>query len=84
LFGDVNALPSCWFEASANSDMRLIYPHQLRVVQEGPMAVEVVAHYFQGTHYLIESRCKDISIFFIHHEALANGLELNLALCNGA
>jgi ABC-type branched-subunit amino acid transport system ATPase component len=84
MFGDVNTLPSCWFEESANSDLRLIYPHQLRLAQEGPIAIEVVAHYFQGTHYLIESRCKDISIFFIHHEALANGLELNLALCNGA
>jgi ABC-type sulfate/molybdate transport systems ATPase subunit len=84
LFGEVNALPSNWFESTANSEIRLIYPHQLVVDPSGPFAVEVVAHYFQGTHYLIESRCKDISIFFVHTAALTNGLQLNLALRNGA
>ena len=84
LFGEVNALPSNWFEASANSELRLIYPHQLRVEQDGPIAVEVVAHYFQGTHFLIESRCGDWVVFFKHSESLTSGLQFNLALCNGA
>ena len=84
LFGEVNALPSSWFESADNTELRLIYPHQLRVEQDGPIAVEVMAHYFQGTHYLIESRCNEINVFFTHTEALANGLQLNLTLCNGA
>ena len=84
LFGDVNAIPCNWFEKSANTDLRLIYPHQLYVDPAGPLAVEVVNTFFQGTHFLIESRCGDLAIFFTHPEVLANGLQLNLALCNGA
>jgi len=84
LFGDVNAIPSHWIEASAKTDLCLIYPHQLYIDPAGPLAVEVVNTFFQGTHFLIESRCGDLAIFFTHPEALANGLQLNLALCNGA
>ena len=83
LFGDVNAIPCNWFKKSANTDLRLIYPHQLYVDPAGPLAVEVVNTFFQGTHFLIESRCGDLAISFTHPEALANGLQLNLALCNG-
>jgi ABC-type sulfate/molybdate transport systems ATPase subunit len=84
LFGDVNALPSSWFEATDNLDLRLIYPHQLLVDSSGPIAVEVEAYYFQGTHYLIESRCKDFTIFFKHSTALDHGLQLNLVFRNEA
>ena len=84
LFGDVNAIPSHWFEAAAITDIRLIYPHQLCIDPAGPLAVEVVNTFFQGTHFLIESRCGDLAIFFTHPEALANGLQLNLALRNRA
>jgi len=83
LFGDVNAIPSHWFEAAVKTDIRLIYPHQLCIDPAGPLAVVVVNAFFQGTHFLIESRCGDLAIFFTHPEALANGLQLNLALRNG-
>ncbi|MBU3680750.1 MAG: ATP-binding cassette domain-containing protein [Flavobacterium sp.] len=83
LFGEVNAIPSHWLEAEAKTDIRLIYPHQLCIDQAGPLAVEVVNAFFQGTHFLIESRCGDLAIFFTHPDVLANGLQLNLALCNG-
>jgi ABC-type sulfate/molybdate transport systems ATPase subunit len=83
LFGDVNAIPSHWFDAAAKTDIRLIYPHQLCIDPAGSLAVEVVNAFFQGTHFLIESRCGDLAIFFTHPEALTNGLQLNLALRNG-
>ncbi len=84
LFGEVNALPRNWFEDSKNDNLQLIYPHQLRVDPFGPLAVEVVHAFFQGTHFLIESRSGDWVVFFKHSESLTSGLQLNLALCNGA
>jgi ABC-type dipeptide/oligopeptide/nickel transport system ATPase component len=80
LFGEVNALPENWFDTRGSSNMKLIYPHQLAVVTSGQIQAEVVGHYYQGTHYLIESRCQEQRLFFMHPHAIAIGVQVELAL----
>ncbi|WP_299681686.1 ABC transporter ATP-binding protein [uncultured Dokdonia sp.] len=65
LFGEVNELPTHWFDPSATdlSKTSLIYPHQLMEANSG-LEVIVQQCYFKGGYYLIESIHKDTTIFF--------------------
>ena len=56
LFGEVNELKLSHFIDSEEADQTLLlYPHQLKVVEEGKMKVIVKQCYFKGSHYLIKA-----------------------------
>lgn len=57
LFGDVN-------EISIKGKTKFIYPNQLRVVQKSNLKVKTQKSYFRGSHYLIESKSENSTIFF--------------------
>ncbi len=63
LFGDVNEIPSHYFN-DKNDDCILLFPHQLKVVENSKLKVTVFKTYFKGNHYLIESTYKNGTIFF--------------------
>lgn len=84
LFGEVNALPAKWFKNTDTASTRLVYAHQLAVVEKGKINAEVVASYFQGTHYLVESNCQNHPVFFEHPTPLAKGISVELDLCTTA
>ena len=71
LFGDVN-------EIEINGELKFIYPHQLKVVPNSDFEVEVLNSYFRGSHYLIEVKYINQSVFFENEFDLEIGLKLNL------
>jgi len=57
LFGDVN-------EINIDGVIKFIYPHQIKVVEDSDIKVEVLNSYFRGSHYLIEAKCNNEVLFF--------------------
>jgi len=59
LFGDVN-------EINIDGITKFIYPHQINVVKNLDIKVEVLNSYFRGSHYLIEAKLDNNVLFFEH------------------
>lgn len=57
LFGDVN-------EITINDKNKFVYPNQLRVVQKSNLKVKIQNSFYRGSHYLIESKSENSTIFF--------------------
>ncbi len=66
LFGDVN-------EIEINGELKFVYPHQLKVVLNSDLKVEIVNFYFRGSHYLIEAKYGNRVLFFENDTILENG-----------
>ncbi|MQP24821.1 ATP-binding cassette domain-containing protein [Flavobacterium sp. LMO8] len=66
LFGDVN-------EIKINGELKFVYPYQLKVSINSDIKVEVVNSYFRGSHYLIEAKFGNQTLFFENDMILANG-----------
>jgi ABC-type Fe3+/spermidine/putrescine transport system ATPase subunit len=66
LFGEVNELKLSHLVAVEEGDDEriLLYPHQLKVVDNGLMGVIVKQSYFKGSHYLIKAVFDRKAIFF--------------------
>lgn len=47
-----------------------LYAHQLKIVTESNIKVQVIKSYFKGTHYLIEARYNERLVYFNHKEAI--------------
>ena len=82
LFGEVNELKlSQLIELESDDDkILLLYPHQLKVVDNGMMQVVVKQCYFKGSHYLIKAAFERRAIFFEHDSELELNLEVTLML----
>mgnify|MGYP003407602116 FL=1 len=59
LFDDVNELETL-------SGIELVYPHQLKVVLNSDLKVQVKKSYYRGNYFLIESYQNENQIFFLH------------------
>jgi ABC-type sulfate/molybdate transport systems ATPase subunit len=57
LFGDVN-------EFVFNGKRYLVYPHQLKVTKKSDLMAQVQGSYFRGSHYLIEAKFEQQTLFF--------------------
>ncbi len=67
LFGDVN-------EIELDGKVHYVYPHQLRVVAQSPLAVTVKQVYYRGSHYLVEGVYEGGVLFFESAETLQEGV----------
>ena len=65
LFGDVN-------EIKINGELKFVYPHQLKVVMNSDLKVEIANSYFRGSHYLMEAKFENQTLFFESDELLEN------------
>ena len=66
-FNEINEIPLHILEANNTSkETVLLYPNQLKVVENSDLKVTVVAFYFKGSYYLIEADLKGKIIFFEH------------------
>jgi ABC-type sulfate/molybdate transport systems ATPase subunit len=65
LFGDVN-------EIKIDGGLKFVYPHQLKVSINSDFKVEIVNSYFRGSHYLIEAKFGNQTLFFESDELLEN------------
>jgi ABC-type sulfate/molybdate transport systems ATPase subunit len=72
LFGDVN-------EILIDGKIQFVYPHQLEVVAESGLKVEVLKSYFRGSHYLIEANYNDTVLFFESKKQYPKHLEVFIA-----
>lgn len=81
LFGEVNELKLSQLVAVDEEDeILLLYPHQLKVVDNGLMNVVVKQSYFKGSHYLIKAVFDRKVIFFEHDTPLELNQEVTLMI----
>jgi len=83
LFGDVNELPAHWFnKAAPQKQMLLVYPHQLKISSSKNqcIAVVVIASYYMGSHYLIDTQYQSYSILFFSDKPFKNEEQVYLSL----
>lgn len=66
LFGDVN-------EIKIDGELKFVYPHQLKVTINSDFKVEVINSYFRGSHYLIEAKFENQTVFFENDDLIENG-----------
>lgn len=74
LFGEVNELRLSQLISleGEEDELVLLYPHQLKVTENGVMNVLVKQSYFKGSHYLVKAVFDRKVIFFEHNSALTN------------
>ena len=81
LFGEVNELKQSHFaDLDGMDETLLLYPHQLKVVEEGKMKVIVKQCYFKGSHYLVKAAFERKAIFFEHNSELELNQEVTLSV----
>ena len=82
LFGEVNELRlTQLIDVEPEDDqLLLLYPHQLKVVDNSMMKVVVKQCYFKGSHYLIKAAFERRAIFFEHDSELELNQEVFLML----
>jgi ABC-type Fe3+/spermidine/putrescine transport system ATPase subunit len=82
LFGEVNELQLSQLIALEDDqdEALLLYPHQLKVVDNGIMKAVVKQCYFKGSHYLVKAAFEKRAIFFEHDSELELNQEVFLML----
>lgn len=82
LFGEVNELKlsQLIFIEENEDEHLLLYPHQLKVVDNGMLKVIVKQSYYKGSHYLIKAAFEKRAIFFEHDSELELNQEVTLML----
>ncbi|HYD90836.1 MAG TPA: ABC transporter ATP-binding protein [Flavobacterium sp.] len=85
LFGEVNEIKLELLTLTQNPDETvLIYPHQLKVTEGGPLKVVVKQCYFKGNRYLVKSALGRQVVFFEHYKELPANEEVALAVDRNA
>jgi ABC-type Fe3+/spermidine/putrescine transport system ATPase subunit len=81
LFGEVNELLLSQLTFTDGEDeIILLYPSQLKVVENGLLKVIVKQSYFKGSHYLIKAVFDKKVIFFEHDDELELNQEVTLMI----
>ena len=82
LFGEVNELKLSQLIALEDDEdvALLLYPHQLKVVDNAIMKAVVKQCYFKGSHYLVKAAFERRAIFFEHDSELEFNQEVYLML----
>lgn len=73
LFGDVN-------EIEVDGKLQLVYPHQLEIVEQSTVEVEVLQSFFRGNHFLVEATFQNTILYFESHSSLEKGAKVFLQI----
>lgn len=85
LFGEVNEIKLELLTLTQKPDETvLLYPHQLHIVEGGPLHVVVKQCYFKGNRYLIKAALDRQVLFFEHYKELQINEEVTLAVDRNA
>lgn len=85
LFGEVNEIKLELLMLTQKPDETvLLYPHQLKVTDDGPLKVVVKQCYFKGSRYLIKAALNKQVIFFEHFKELPVNEEVTLTVDRNA
>ena len=80
-FNEVNEIPNNIINHQSRSKKAiLVYPNQIKMVEDSLLKAIVITSYFKGYHYLIENDLKGKIIFFEHFEKLKINSEICLKL----
>ena len=80
-FNEINEIPIHILDSENTSkETILLYPNQLKVVENSSLKATVIASYFKGSYYLIEADINGEIIFFEHFKKLQIGSEIYLKL----
>ena len=81
LFGEVNELKKSQFsDIEGEDETLLLYPHQLKITDNGALKAVVKQSYFKGSHYLIKAVANRNVIFFDHNSELEVNVEVSLGI----
>ncbi|WP_418263816.1 ABC transporter ATP-binding protein [Flavobacterium faecale] len=81
LFGEINELQlSNLVPIEGEDETVLLYPHQLKLVENGLMKVTVKQSFFKGSYYLIKAVFNRKVVFFEHDVALEHNQEVSLMI----
>ena len=81
LFGEVNELKlSQLMPIDGEDEIILLYPHQLKVNENGSLKAIVKQSFFKGSRYLIKAAFDRKAIFFEHETALEYNQEVTLKI----
>ncbi len=81
LFGEINELNLSQLVEDFQEDKSLLlYPHQLKVAENGLLKVIVKQSYFKGTHFLIEALANEKVVFFDHDTELPSNLVVTIRM----
>jgi ABC-type Fe3+/spermidine/putrescine transport system ATPase subunit len=81
LFSEVNEIPTyLLYEENLNSDLKLIYPFQLKITDTSKLKVIVKQNYFRGNCYLIKSKYEFGILFFESKNFIETNTEIYLTL----
>ncbi|WP_299221710.1 ABC transporter ATP-binding protein [uncultured Aquimarina sp.] len=79
LFGEVNELPiSTIIPGSDNDNTILLYPHELKLVEDSNLKARVKKSYFNGNHFLIEAIFNNQVIFIEHPNSVEDSKEIGI------
>ena len=82
-FNEVNEIQLLKIDPKSTSKKKvLLYPNQLKLVENSQIKAAVITSYFKGDFYLIEVDFNGKIIFFEHSEKLQIGSEIYLKLIN--
>jgi hypothetical protein len=57
----------------------LLYPHQIKIVEESNHKVTVVKSYFKGFYWLIEAEFEGKTVFFQHESKITRSTDIFLS-----
>ncbi len=81
LFGEVNELQLSQLTTIKGEDQALLlYPHQLKISENGLLKAVVKHSYFKGSHYLIKAVYERKIIFFDNDSELEMNIEVSLIM----
>lgn len=83
LFGEVNEIPSdlLGLENMNSGGKVLVYPHELRAHEDGPVKALVQSSRYEGSHWLIRAKSGRYVMTFRNEFAIQSGAAVRLQLC---
>ncbi|APZ45740.1 ABC transporter ATP-binding protein [Polaribacter reichenbachii] len=75
LFDDVN-------EIIINNEVRLLYPHQIKITDNSNLSAKIVNSYFKGNYWLIEVSFNNQTVFLKHSSSLKKGELIHISIKN--
>ena len=80
-FNEINEIPLRIISAKNTSkDAVLVYPNQLKIIENSNLEATVITSFFKGSYYLIEADLQGEIIFFEHIKKLQMGSKIYLEL----
>ncbi len=75
-FNEINEISLSIISAkNTSNDTLLVYPNQLKIVENSNLEAAVITSYFKGSYYLIEADLQGEIIFFEHIKKATNGIK---------